>query len=343
MDRVSTTLGFAEPDRVPVFLLLNLHCAKELGLGLEEYFSRPEHRVEAQLRMRRRFGHDCLLSFSYSGAEYEAFGGQAIFADDGPPNAGAPVIRTRQDIFDLEVPDIRNSPGLQASLEVTRRLADAAVGEVPVIGYVIGPFSLPVMLMGFERYFDLMHDDPLGFQRLMAVTQRFCADWANAQLACGATFIGCAEPLSAVNITEGALFERAGLPVMVDTFAQIRGAVALSMASGRALGRVESYLGTGAVALHVSHEDDLVELRRQCDGRAAILGNLNGVAMASWTTAEARQQVRVTMRAAGPGGGFILADNHGEIPLQVSDDVLLATMDAACEHGRYPLGSDTDD
>ncbi|MGR8935731.1 MAG: methylcobamide--CoM methyltransferase MtbA, partial [Gammaproteobacteria bacterium] len=40
---------------------------------------------------------------------------------------------------------------------------------------------------------------------------------------------------------------------------------------------------------------------------------------------------------AGRGGGFILADNHGEIPWQVPEAILLAIGDAVERWGRYPL------
>lgn len=40
---------------------------------------------------------------------------------------------------------------------------------------------------------------------------------------------------------------------------------------------------------------------------------------------------------AGRGGGFILADNHGEIPWQVPDEVLLALREAVDLWGTYPL------
>jgi uroporphyrinogen decarboxylase len=337
IDRVFTALGHAEPDRVPLFLLVTMHGAKELGLSIQEYFSSADNVVEGQLRLRRKFGHDCLVPFFYGAVEYEAFGGQAVFSDDGPPNAGAPVIRTRQDIFDLEVPDIGRDPRLQAGLEATRRLAEAAAGQVPVVGTIIGPYSLPVMLMGFERYLDLIHDDPEGFERLMAVTKRFGVAWANAQLAAGATAIGCADPLAAVNLTEHGLYHRTGYPVLVDTIEQIQGAVALSLASGRTLGRIDSYVRAGAAAIGASNQDDLAELKRRCAGRISILGNLNGVAMASWTPAQAEQAVRGCIRDAAPGGGFVLADTHGEIPFQVSDEVLFAIVEAVRRWGRYPI------
>jgi uroporphyrinogen decarboxylase len=48
-------------------------------------------------------------------------------------------------------------------------------------------------------------------------------------------------------------------------------------------------------------------------------------------------EVKSAIAKAGRGGGFILSDNHSEIPWQVPDGVLLAIGDAVERWGRYPL------
>ena len=60
--------------------------------------------------------------------------------------------------------------------------------------------------------------------------------------------------------------------------------------------------------------------------------------MRRWSSAETQAHVREAIAKAAPGGGFILADNHGEIPFQVPDDVLMELSQAVREWGRYPLG-----
>jgi len=40
---------------------------------------------------------------------------------------------------------------------------------------------------------------------------------------------------------------------------------------------------------------------------------------------------------AGKGGGLIISDNHGEIPLQVKEDTLLTISEAINKWGKYPL------
>jgi uroporphyrinogen decarboxylase len=101
LERVLTTLGHAEPDRVPLFLLVTMRGAKELGMGLQEYFSRGENVAEGQLRLREKYGHDCLYSILFAPLEIEAWGGEVIFRDDRPANSGEPMI--------LDVEQIRSS------------------------------------------------------------------------------------------------------------------------------------------------------------------------------------------------------------------------------------------
>ena len=337
LDRVFTALGHKEPDRVPLILPLTLHGAKELGMGIREYYGRPEHVIQGQLALREKYGHDCLIASTYGAAEYEAFGGQAVFFDDGPPNAGDPVIKRREDIFSLRVPDIDANPILQGGLTLTRGLVEAARGEVPVMGVVVSPFSIPVMLMGFAAYLDLMHDDPEGFERLMQITRAFAERWANAQFAAGATAVTYYDPLSASDISSDELFERYGQPIARETLARFKGPGGLHFASGRARGRVDAYIATGAAALGVSCLDDLADLKRQCAGRVALMGNLNGLAMIRWTQAEATDAVRACIQQAAHGGGFALSDAHGEIPFYVPDDTIHAIIEATKQHGTYPL------
>ncbi|MCW5202402.1 uroporphyrinogen decarboxylase family protein [Desulfobulbus sp. US4] len=334
MERVLTALGHQEPDRVPLSLLLTIHGARELGLSIREYFSRPEYVVEGQLRMREKYRHDCVNSFCAAAMTVEAFGGEVLWFDDGSPNSGEPIIKTEQDILSLQVPEISSTPCLVRMLKTIEMLKEQVGDEVPIMGIAVSPFSLPVMQMGFPAYIELMHGQPILFNRLMKVNQEFCVAWANAQVQAGATAVCYFDALLSPTITASAHLE-IGFRIARDTLARINSPSAIHMATAATLSVIEEVIATGTSMIGVSILDDLAALKAVCRGRLTILGNLNGVEMRRWTSEQAEKNVKEVIEQGAPGGGFILADN-GEIPWQVSEEVLLSVSDAVHKWGRYP-------
>ena len=335
--RIGTAMSHREPDRVPFLLPTVLRGAREAGLSIRDYFARPEAVAEGQWRLRAKFGHDALVGFMYGAVEVEAWGGEVIFRDDGPPNSGEPFVKHPDAIARLQPPRIRDLPCLLRVLQLIRLLKERAGTEVPVLGSVISPFSLPVMQMGFENYLVLLHEHRDRFEQLMRLNEEFCVEWANAQLEAGAGAIAYADPVSSPTIIPRDLYLQTGFVVAKRTLARIHGAVATGFASGRCLGIIDDVARTGTVGVGASVLEDLADIKAACRGRLTVMGNLNAIAMRQWTAAEAETRVKDAIAKAGPGGGFVLTDNHGEIPLQVPDDVLLAIAEAVREWGRYPL------
>lgn len=338
LERVLTTLNHREPDRVPLFLLFTMHGAKETGLSIEDYFSRGEHVARGQLKLLEKYQHDCLYNFYYAPLEVEAMGGQVIYTDNGPPNTGMPVIRNAKDIEKFVVPDVASCACLEKVLTSARLLKAAVKDDVPIVGVVMSPFSLPVMQMGFDRYIELIYESPDLFWRLMEINEKFCADWANAQLAAGTTAICYFDPVSSPTIIPRELYLKTGFEVARRTIARINGPTATHLASGRTLAIAEDMAATGTAIMGVSSLESLAGIKSVCRKRLTLLGNLNGIEMRRWTPQQAEDAVKEAIAAAGPGGGFILSDNHGEIPFQVPDAVLQAISRAVRRWGKYPLG-----
>jgi uroporphyrinogen decarboxylase len=314
-----------------------MHGARELGLSIEEYFSRAEHVIEGQLRLHKKYRGDCFYAFFYAAIETEAWGGSTIYLPDGPPLCGPPVIQSVEQIDHLQAPSVADSPCLARVLETIRGLKAHAGDHVPIIGVAISPFSLPVMQMGFDHYIELIYEQPERFERLMQANIAFTVDWANAQLAAGATAICYFDPVSSTTNIPRELYLTTGQQVAKRTIAQIKGPTATHLASGRGLPIIGDIADTGTAVVGVSALEDLRALKAAANKRVSLLGNLNGIEMRRWTPAQAEAEVKRAIALAGPGGGFILSDNHGEIPWQVPDEVLLAIADAVERWGRYPL------
>jgi uroporphyrinogen decarboxylase len=64
---------------------------------------------------------------------------------------------------------------------------------------------------------------------------------------------------------------------------------------------------------------------------------MNGIEMRRWNQSQVEQTLKKVLLAGAPGGGFILSDNHGEIPYQVKDETLFAIAAATKKYGTYPI------
>ncbi len=169
------------------------------------------------------------------------------------------------------------------------------------------------------------------------MNEEFCVGWANAQLAAGATAIVYFDPVSSPTIVPLSLYRSLGQPLATRVIKRIQGPVATHFASGATLPVLDDVIATGTVGVGISATEDLAAVKEVCRGRATIIGNLDGIGMRHWTPEEAEAKVKAAIVAAGPGGGFILADNHGEIPYQVDESTLHAIANAARKWGRYPI------
>ncbi len=335
MQRVMTALSHQEPDRVPFFLLLTMHGAKELGLSIRDYFSKAEQVIEGQIRLRDKYRHDCFYPLLYGAAEFEAFGGEVIWYEDGPPNSGEPFLKKPEDILQLKAPVPEETPCLRQMLDVISGLKERSGDTVPIIGVVISPFSLPVMQMGFPGYIELLYEEPELFTRLMTVNQEFCVAWANAQFRAGATTVCYFDPLASPDLIPAELYRRTGLVAARHCLSHFNGPPCIHLGSSRCLPVIEELAALGAAAVGVSALEDLAAVKAACKGRITVAGNLNGIAMRRWSAAQAEAEVKKAIAAAAAGGGFILADNHGEIPWQIKEETLLAISEAVHEWGHY--------
>lgn len=337
LERVLTALSFKEPDRVPFFLLLTTHGARELGMSIKDYFSDPEAVCEGQLRMQARYGHDCLYAFTHAAVEVQAFGGSVSYVEDGSPNAATPPLQSLSDIAAVTCPDIRNTPSLTSNLKAIRLMRQRAGKDMPIIGVVMSPFSLPVMQLGFPFYLDLLLENEAALRPLWDVNVDFCIAWANAQLEAGATAICYFDPLASPDMIPPELYRRTGKLLATKAIKNIKGPTATHLASGRSQTVLADLAETGTAVVGVSQLDSLAGLKQLVAGRLSLLGNLNALLLRNQSQPEINAMVRAAIQAGAPGGGFILAENHGELPWAVPEDALDKLAAAVLTCGGYPI------
>jgi len=289
------------------------------------------------MRMMKKYKNDCIYTFAYASIEIEAWGGEVLYRDAVAPNAGAPIIKDISKFLSTKTPIISETPCLRKVLDATEKIKSLVKDETPIIGVVMSPFSLPVMQMGFAKYLELIYYQPDLFKKLMQKNIEFCVEWANAQLRAGATAICYFDPLASPTIIDRETYLKTGYDVANKTLPLINGPTATHLASGIVLPVLDDIISTGSAVVGFSTQDSLKEIKQRSTGKISLIGNLNGIEMINWTKKKAEDEVKKLIAASGKNGGLLISDNHGEIPFQVSEDVLMAISEAVRTWGKYPL------
>jgi uroporphyrinogen-III decarboxylase len=336
MERLRAVANGGSADRIPVFCNLLDQGARELGMPLREYYSSGEHVAEAQLRMRERWGYDCLWSLFYVAREAEVLGcRELVWADDGPPNVGDLVIRDLDDVGAFEVPpDIAAHPLLEEPLRCVRLLKAEAQGRYPVCAYLTASMTLPAILMGMEKWIELLLDGPEEVRdELLTKCSDFFVREAAAYRAAGADVLLYSDPFGSLQIVPERVFEELSLPWMRRDLGDAVSDVVYYCGGARMDPVLERVLdATGIGTYYLSPFDDIAEAKRTLRGRAVAAGVINDIRLVDWTRDEVVAEVGRILGQGMPGGRFFFGTLV--MPLAIPEANIGSLLEAAYEYGR---------
>lgn len=338
MDRLIAAINGEKADRIPVFCNLLDQGVKELGLAsLYDYYQHGEYVAEAQLKMREKYGYDNVWSLFYVGKEAELLGCRKIlFSPDGPPNVEHFVIQSYDDIHNLEIPDdIINHPVFAEELKCLQILKREVGGRYPICGYVTASMALPSLLMGMDKWFELLFMGPPEVRdELLAKCSLFCQRHIAAMRSLGVDVIVYANPFGSTDFVPLPYIIKTGIPWMKqDLSAGLQGIV-YYCGGARFNQVIESIISQiGIETYYLSPLDDIAVGKQIINGRGLTCGVINDIKLIDWSEQEIRQEVK-RMLAAGMAGGKFL---FGTIlmPYKIPERNIRAMLDAVYEFGRF--------
>ena len=338
MDRLVAAIRGEPSDRIPVFCNLIDQGAVELGMEPEEYFSRGDLVAEAQLRLREKYGHDNVWSLFYVGKEAELLGCQKIkFAPDGPPNVEDFVLRSWAQIPDLVVPaDLTQHEAWTETGKCLATLKREIGGKVPLCAYITSTMTLPALLMGMDRWMELLFLGPPDLsQLLLEKCHEFFVKEVAAYRAGGADVIVYSNPFGSADIVPMNFFLEHSLPWIERDIAAVgtEGIVYYcGMASlNRTIPKVLERTGIGVY--YLSPMDDITKGTELVGGRGLTCGVVNDIALIDWTPEEVELEVARMIAAGKPSGKFLFGT--GVMPRAIPERNIRALMDAALKYGRH--------
>jgi len=334
---VAAVTGAPAP-RIPIFCNLFDHGARELGLSPQAYFADGERVAEAQLPMRARYGQANVWSLFYVGKEAELLGCREIlYSEDGPPNVADFVIKDYDDIARLIVPeDITAHPAWTETGKCLKILKDEVGATHPICAYLTASTTLPSILMGMEKWMELMLAGP---EDLRDELLRKCSEFFRKELAAyraaGANVLIYSTPFGSTQFVGKKRFHEFSLPWMKRDLASLDRS-GLVYYCGMApfndvIDEVMTELGLGVH--YISPLADLAEAKAIIGTRGLTCGVIDDIKMIRWTAEETRAEVKRMCEIGMPGGHFLFG--NGVMPLAAPEANIVAMVAAAFEYGSY--------
>ncbi len=338
LERCVAAVTFKTPDRLPVIPVLLMQGAKELNMNLESYFSNGNKIAEGQLKLIEKYDHDAVCAFPHVVEDVLPFGAGLKYFDAGPPSVDRMCIKLFSDIDHLTAPEPGNHKQLQETLRSIDVLASRVKGEKLIIGAVIGPFSLPSMLMGTEKFMKLLFsrngEFEAYFPRLMDVCTEFCAKWANMQLQAGADIVVIADGIASNSILRPHEFKKFALPVIEKLLPRINGLIGYEFV-GEGQELIPFLKDKGAHVFLLGSQDDISVCRKYAGTSTALLGNINNIKLLRWPPERVEFEVKKLIDKFGLRGGLVVGNQGPEIPYFVPDENIRALVQAVRKYGTF--------
>ena len=276
------------------------------GSCVRDVVTDPDAQVAAVLALHERFHAPLMLTAMDLSAEAEIFGCEVRMADDEIPTVIGRRATTDSEIEALSVP----APGdgrTCVHLETARKLVSAS-HSVPVIGGLIGPFSLAARIFGVSETLEGTLSQPELVLSLLEKATSFLAEYAMAFRAAGAAGVIMAEPAAGLLSPRSlAKFSSSFVKQIVTATQNENFAIILHNCAAK-LAHLPKVIESGAEIYHFGAPMDLPAALQQVKGKVILCGNLDPTHIVHDGTPETiRAEAMRLLQAAAGNPAFVLS------------------------------------
>lgn len=222
LERITTTLGFGKPDRVPVIAQVFGHAAAVSGVGLEDYLRDGGLLARCQIKALERYGYDAVFALMDTSVETEAMGSILKFSRNDYPFVTSYALKDGKDIDSLALPDPHRSGRMPELLKAVRVLRKEVGDTTLVVGCNLGPMTIATQLMGLEKALYLAIDEPEEFSALLDFSTAVATEFGEAQLEAGAHLTVVFDPSASPAVVPPAFFREFEHPRLTRLFSSLK-------------------------------------------------------------------------------------------------------------------------
>ncbi|HTX78937.1 MAG TPA: uroporphyrinogen decarboxylase family protein [Longilinea sp.] len=304
------------------------------GASVRRAIIEIDAQAQAALALHEALGTAVLLTGMDLSPEAEIFGSRIRVSDTEVPTVVGRLVTSLEEIKALPVPRV-GAGRTRVYLEAVRRLAVVGSREgIPLLGGMIGPFSLAARLFGVSEALEVSATDPGCLAALLEKVTPFLADYALAFRQAGAAGVIMAEPAAGLLSPRGlGQFSALYVKRIVDA-AQTDDFSIVLHNCGAKLVHLEKTLESGAAIYHFGAPMDLPAALKAVDGKVILSGNLDPTAVFySGTPETVRTQARALLDAAQPYPRFFMSSGC-DLPPGTPVANIRAFLDTVASYSR---------
>lgn len=261
--------------RIP--LTIGVYAGLEItGASVKDAVSSSQAQTEAVLALHERLQTEILLTAMDLSVEAELFGCDIRMSEEEIPTVVGRRVQTPADIDLLAIPEVGEGR-TSVQLETTKNLVNAS--KLPILGGIIGPFSLAGRLFGVSEALELSITDPATLEKLLDKVNHFLMNYLLAFREAGAWGVIMAEPAAGLLSPRGLVqFSSRFIRRLVEKVSSPDFTVVYHNCGARKA-HLEKILESGVDMCHFSTPMNIPEALAMVDRALILAGNLDPTAV----------------------------------------------------------------
>lgn len=342
LERVTMAINHQEPDRVPVYPLINSISRNYLGIDYAEWTQDPHKCAQAIIKATDECDVDVICTLVDLSIEAADWGMAMKYPKDkaAGPAKGKKFISSTEDYKKVTVIDPAKGERMSKYIEMTKELVEAKGKEKPIVGFVFGPLGILSMLRGLsDLMMDMFGNKDIIFEALENITQtleKFAGELIDA--GCHAIMFDTLYSSKTIMSAEmwcefeGPYIER------LAKYVHDRGCMVMIHNCGEGIyfkEQIERMHPEAISFLYLPADcKSLEEMKEKYGNQTTLIGMVDPGFLMTCTEEELRQECRKEMDALKADGGFILATGC-EYPAPMTDEFAKVMVEEAKTYGVY--------
>jgi len=254
--------------------VLSFPCIQPMGISVKDLISNSDTQAKGLKLIADQCDTAASVSLMDLSLEADCFGSEIKFSDGEVPTVVGSIVTDMESAQKLKVPPIgsgRTSIYLEAGAKAVQMITDR-----PVLGGVIGPFSLAGRIVGVSEAMIFCYEEPEMMNIVLSKATDFLIAYINEYKKTGVNGIVMAEPVTGMLSPDLAHeFSEPYVKKITDAVKGENFIVIYHNCGNSTIQMIDSILATGADAFHFGNAIDMEQMMTHIPQNIIAMGNIS--------------------------------------------------------------------